>query len=180
MLNACGRSAYAEYSYSVCVYIYIYYYYLSPRVMELLVHHLNQTTNRAWVPPRPPHVSCAPPPGPGLFMSDHLHRSPILHAHFVDCFTLSSHTAALPHALLLLRSRPSPATNDLNATLRALAASSNPARSLILLTGRLLPMPAPTPRCAQGPRPLPSAATCNPRSRSTCWSSASAWPQTSA
>ncbi|KAF0895752.1 hypothetical protein E2562_014361 [Oryza meyeriana var. granulata] len=53
------------------------------------------------------------------------------------------HPAALPQALLLLRSLPFPATNDLNAALRGLAASRHPARSLLLLAGRLLPPPSP-------------------------------------
>jgi pentatricopeptide repeat protein len=78
-----------------------------------------------------------------LLTSDHLYCCPTLRARFLDRLALSSHPAALPHALLLLRSLPSPATNDLNAALRGLAASSNPARSLVLLAGRLLPAPAP-------------------------------------
>jgi hypothetical protein len=140
----------------------------------------DRSSPRASLPHAPPHASCARPLGPGLITSDHLHRNPILRARFVDRFTLSSHTAALLHALLLLHSIPSPAANDLNAALRALAASSNTARSLILLAGRLLPVPVPTPRCTQGPRPPPSAATRKPWSKSTRWSSGSAWPQTSA
>jgi hypothetical protein len=145
---------------------------------DILVHHLNQTANRVVCLPaharrtrpiepacllalRLPHVSHTRPPGPGILTSGHLHHSPILRARF----TLSSHTVALPHTLLLLRSLSSPATNDLNAALMVLAASSNPARSLVLLAGRLLPVPA--PRCAQGPRPPPSAATRKPRSRYT-------------
>jgi pentatricopeptide repeat protein len=77
-----------------------------------------------------------------LLTSDHLYCCPTLRARFLDRLALSSHPAALPHALLL-HSLPSPATNDLNAALRGLAASSNPARSLVLLAGRLLPAPAP-------------------------------------
>jgi hypothetical protein len=127
--------------------IHTYTYIYSATIYHIgLVHHLNQTANRVACLPaharhtRPieparllalclPHVSHMRPPGPGLLTSDHLHHSPILRARFMDRFTLSSHTVALPHALLLLRSLPSPATNDLNAALRALAASSNPARS---------------------------------------------------
>jgi hypothetical protein len=176
--------------------IHTYTYIYSATIYHIgLVHHLNQTANRVACLPaharrtrpieparllalRLPHVSHMRPPGPGLLTSDHLHHSPILRTRFMDRFTLSSHTVALLHALLLLRSLPSPATNDLNAALRALAASSNLARSLVLLVGRLLPVPA--PRCAQGPRPPPSAAMRKPRSRSTCWSSDSVWLQTPA
>jgi hypothetical protein len=78
-----------------------------------------------------------------LLTSDRLYCCPTLRARFLDRLALFSHPATLPHALLLLRSLPSPATNNLNAALRGLAASSNPARSLILLAGRLLPAPAP-------------------------------------
>ncbi|BAS96871.1 Os06g0226066 [Oryza sativa Japonica Group] len=52
--------------------------------------------------------------------------------------------AALPHALLLLHSLPAPATNDLNAALRGLATTPHPARSLLLLAGRLPSPPPPT------------------------------------
>ncbi|CAN6208182.1 unnamed protein product [Urochloa humidicola] len=78
-----------------------------------------------------------------LLTSGHLLSSPTLRAHFLDRVALSPHGAALPYALLLLRSLPAPATNDLNAALRGLAASPHPARSLLLLAGRLLPAPAP-------------------------------------
>ncbi|KAJ1277798.1 hypothetical protein BS78_04G030500 [Paspalum vaginatum] len=72
-----------------------------------------------------------------------LRSSPSIRARFLDRLALSPHAAALPHALLLLRSLPTPATNDLNAALRGLAASPQPARALLLLAGRLLPAPAP-------------------------------------
>ncbi|CAN6173112.1 unnamed protein product [Urochloa humidicola] len=75
--------------------------------------------------------------------SGHLLSHPPLRARFLDRVALSPHDAALPYALLLLRSLPAPATNDLNAALRGLAASPQPARSLLLLAGRLLPAPAP-------------------------------------
>ncbi|KAL6605909.1 hypothetical protein ACP70R_041562 [Stipagrostis hirtigluma subsp. patula] len=78
-----------------------------------------------------------------LLASGHLHSHPGLRARFLDRLALSPNPAALPHALLLLRSLPCPATNDLNAALRGLAASPHPARSLLLLAGRLLPAPAP-------------------------------------
>nr|CAB3470079.1 unnamed protein product [Digitaria exilis] len=78
-----------------------------------------------------------------LLTSGHLLSHPHLRARFLDRLALSPHGAALPYALLLLRSLPSPATNDLNAALRGLAASPQPARSLLLLAGRLLPAPAP-------------------------------------
>ncbi|GJN00250.1 hypothetical protein PR202_ga17667 [Eleusine coracana subsp. coracana] len=122
-----------------------------------------------------------------LLASDKLHSSPTLRARFLDRLALSPHPAALPHALLLLRSLPSPATNDLNAALRGLAASPHPARSLLLLAGRLLPAPAPPlprldalSRSPSRSRPPPGAATRPPRSSSTRSSSASAWPPTSA
>nr|CAB3467533.1 unnamed protein product [Digitaria exilis] len=83
-----------------------------------------------------------------LLTSGHLLSHPHLRARFLDRLALSPHGAALPYALLLLRSLPSPATNDLNAALRGLAASPHPARSLLLLAGRLLPAPATAP-----PRP---------------------------
>ncbi|EER89465.1 hypothetical protein BDA96_10G111800 [Sorghum bicolor] len=72
-----------------------------------------------------------------------LHSYPSLRARFLDRLALLPHADALPHALLLLRSLPYPATNDFNAALRGLAASPHPARSLLLLAGRLLPAPAP-------------------------------------
>ncbi|CAN6198241.1 unnamed protein product [Urochloa humidicola] len=78
-----------------------------------------------------------------LLTSGHLLSFPPLRARFLDRVALSPHDAALPYALLLLRSLPAPATNDLNAALRGLAASPQPARSLLLLAGRLLPAPAP-------------------------------------
>ena len=64
-----------------------------------------------------------------LITSARLYFEPSLRARFLDRLALSAHAAALPHALLLLRSLPSPATNDLNAALRGLAASPHPARS---------------------------------------------------
>ena len=76
---------------------------------------------------------------------------PPLRARFLDRLALSPHAAALPHALRLLRSLPSPATNDLNAALRGLAASPQPARCLLLLAGRLHPATAPA---GAPPRPL--------------------------
>ncbi|KAF0903580.1 hypothetical protein E2562_027995 [Oryza meyeriana var. granulata] len=78
-----------------------------------------------------------------LLTSGHLDSHPGLRARFLDRLALSPHPAALPQALLLLRSLPFPATNDLNAALRGLAASRHPARSLLLLAGRLLPPPSP-------------------------------------
>ncbi|CAL5046935.1 unnamed protein product [Urochloa decumbens] len=78
-----------------------------------------------------------------LIASGHLLSHSPLRARFLDRLALSPHEAALPYALLLLRSLPAPATNDLNAALRGLAASPQPARSLLLLAGRLLPAPAP-------------------------------------
>ncbi|RCV20920.1 hypothetical protein SEVIR_4G096200v4 [Setaria viridis] len=78
-----------------------------------------------------------------LLTSGHLCSHPPLRARFLDRLALSPHDTALPYALLLLRSLPAPATNDLNAALRGLAASPQPARSLLLLAGRLLPAPAP-------------------------------------
>ncbi|VAI84410.1 unnamed protein product [Triticum turgidum subsp. durum] len=78
-----------------------------------------------------------------LITSARLYFEPSLRARFLDRLALSAHAAALPHALLLLRSLPSTATNDLNAALRGLAASPHPARSLLLLAGRLLPSPSP-------------------------------------
>ncbi|CAM0913636.1 unnamed protein product [Alopecurus aequalis] len=105
-----------------------------------------------------------------LLTSARLHSDPFLRARFLDRLALSAHPAALPHALLLLRSLPSPATNDFNAALRGLAASPHPARSLLLLAGRLLPSPSPPPprldalslsfalkasaRCSDGPTTL--------------------------
>jgi len=84
-----------------------------------------------------------------LLTSGLLGSHPPLRARFLDRLALSPHAAALPHALRLLRSLPSPATNDLNAALRGLAASPQPARCLLLLAGRLPPAPAGAP-----PRPL--------------------------
>jgi pentatricopeptide repeat protein len=80
-----------------------------------------------------------------LLTSGRLHSDTFLRARFLDRLALSAHPEALPHALLLLRSLPSPATNDFNAALRGLAASPHPARSLLLLAGRLLPSPSPPP-----------------------------------
>jgi pentatricopeptide repeat protein len=77
-----------------------------------------------------------------LLTSGHLRSHPPLRARFLDRLALSPHDAALPYALLLFRSLPVPATNDLNAALRGLAASPQPARSLLLLAGRLLPASA--------------------------------------
>uniref|UniRef100_A0A0D9WNI7 Pentacotripeptide-repeat region of PRORP domain-containing protein n=1 Tax=Leersia perrieri TaxID=77586 RepID=A0A0D9WNI7_9ORYZ len=81
-----------------------------------------------------------------LLTSGHLGSHPgggVLRVRFLDRLALSPHPDALPHALLLLRSLPVPDTNDLNAALRGLAASPHPARSLLLLAGRLLPPPSP-------------------------------------
>ncbi|KAL5199720.1 hypothetical protein ABZP36_020923 [Zizania latifolia] len=78
-----------------------------------------------------------------LLTSGYLGSHHGLRARFLDRIALSPHPAALPHALLLLRSIPFPVTNDLNAALRGLAASPHPTRSLLLLAGRLLPAPSP-------------------------------------
>ncbi|XP_025811461.1 pentatricopeptide repeat-containing protein OGR1, mitochondrial-like [Panicum hallii] len=83
-----------------------------------------------------------------LLTSGLLGSHPPLRARFLDRLALSPHAAALSHALRLLRLLPSPTTNDLNAALRGLAASPQPARCLLLLAGRLPPAPAGAP-----PRP---------------------------
>jgi hypothetical protein len=62
MMNACGRSAYAEYSHSVCVYIYIYIYiYMALLFITYgdgpMVHHLDPT-NGPIEPARVQPVPC--------------------------------------------------------------------------------------------------------------------------
>uniref|UniRef100_A0A0E0J8S0 DYW domain-containing protein n=1 Tax=Oryza nivara TaxID=4536 RepID=A0A0E0J8S0_ORYNI len=96
-----------------------------------------------------------------LLTSGHLGAHPGLRARFLDRLALSPHPAALPHALLLLRSLPTPAINDLNAALRGLAASPHPARSLLLLAGRLLPALLPRPDALSLSFALKASARCS-------------------
>ena len=114
-----------------------------------------------------------------LLTSGLLGSHPPLRARFLDRLALSPHAAALPHALRLLRSLPSPATNDLNAALRGLAASPQPARCLLLLAGRRDPSSTRSPSPSRS-KPPPGAPARSPCSSSTRSSSASAWPPMSA